>query len=450
MSAPAEPVWRAAAPPRRSGRGRRAPLEQLVAHDLHLPFHHPLDAPDAGVVVERRRLAGRPGHDDGGQRQLGVAVEEAAGVMVGVGLAVARRQVHPLALDLAGEVVLDAARDGVDVAGAHGLAPASEQVVEGLGVRGFGGSRVPWDVPTLHSPACSPSSPPAGSVWRSCSKASWRRSERGRPCASRARWPSAAAGRTAGAPTGGCAPPTACSSSSPPGRRRTARRWPPARARLAARAWRPSSTPSRSLAVRASAAASAIRDPQWAALKVKDGLVDGQRQRWGRRSEVARERPDLPLRLRLHRDRATLLLDTSGEPLDRRGYRAVDRRAGAREAGRGLRPGLRLGRPRAGGRPDVRLGDAARRGRLARARPSAGRRCAPRRAAAGPSSGCRASTPPPSRRSGASRCRRRAPTRCGSLGRDRSAEAVRAARANLARRRARGAGGGHAGGRLRL
>jgi putative N6-adenine-specific DNA methylase len=89
--------------------------------------------------------------------------------------------------------------------------------------------------------------------------------------------------------------------------------------------------PSRSLAVRASAAGSRIRDPQWAALKVKDGLVDGQRQRWGRRSDVARERPDLPLRLRLHRDRATLLLDTSGEPLDRRGYRAVSTAAPVRE-----------------------------------------------------------------------------------------------------------------------
>ncbi len=66
-------------------------------------------------------------------------------------------------------------------------------------------------------------------------------------------------------------------------------------------------------------------------MSLKDGLVDGQRDRWGRRSDIDREDPDLPLRLRLHRDRATLLLDTSGEPLDRRGYRAVSAAAPVRE-----------------------------------------------------------------------------------------------------------------------
>ena len=89
--------------------------------------------------------------------------------------------------------------------------------------------------------------------------------------------------------------------------------------------------PERSLAVAATASGSAIVDARWAALKTKDGLVDGQRERWGRRSDVDRESPDVALRLRLHEDRAALLLDTSGEPLDHRGYRAVSSSAPVRE-----------------------------------------------------------------------------------------------------------------------
>lgn len=89
--------------------------------------------------------------------------------------------------------------------------------------------------------------------------------------------------------------------------------------------------PSRSLSVRASSADSRIRDVRWAALKVKDGLVDGQRLRFGRRSSVDRDSAGLPLRLRLFRDRATLLLDTSGDPLDRRGYRTTTGPAPVRE-----------------------------------------------------------------------------------------------------------------------
>jgi putative N6-adenine-specific DNA methylase len=89
--------------------------------------------------------------------------------------------------------------------------------------------------------------------------------------------------------------------------------------------------PGRTFSLQATATASGVRDTRWALLSAKDGLVDGQRDRWGRRSDIDREDPDLPLRLRLHRDRATLLLDTSGEPLDRRGYRAVTAAAPVRE-----------------------------------------------------------------------------------------------------------------------
>jgi 23S rRNA G2445 N2-methylase RlmL len=89
--------------------------------------------------------------------------------------------------------------------------------------------------------------------------------------------------------------------------------------------------PDRSFLLQATATASEVRDTRWVALTVKDGLVDGQRDRYGRRSDIDREDPDLHLRVRLLRDRATLLLDTSGEPLDRRGYRAVTATAPVRE-----------------------------------------------------------------------------------------------------------------------
>ncbi len=89
--------------------------------------------------------------------------------------------------------------------------------------------------------------------------------------------------------------------------------------------------PARTLAVSASSSRSAIRDVRWIAQRVKDGLVDAQRDRTGRRSSVSRRDPDVPLRLYLENDRATLLLDTSGVPLDRRGYRVETIEAPARE-----------------------------------------------------------------------------------------------------------------------
>src|SRR5205085_9242325 len=46
--------------------------------------------------------------------------------------------------------------------------------------------------------------------------------------------------------------------------------------------------PDRTFAIQATATASEVRDTRWAAMSLKDGLVDGQRDRWGRRSDVAR------------------------------------------------------------------------------------------------------------------------------------------------------------------
>ncbi len=89
--------------------------------------------------------------------------------------------------------------------------------------------------------------------------------------------------------------------------------------------------PERTFAIKASSSASRVTDVRWVALKIKDGICDAQRMRYGRRASIDRQTPDLPLRVWLHQDRATLLLDTSGEPLDRRGYRSRTVKAPVRE-----------------------------------------------------------------------------------------------------------------------
>lgn len=90
-------------------------------------------------------------------------------------------------------------------------------------------------------------------------------------------------------------------------------------------------TPDRTLSVRAASRHSRQRDTRWIGVKVKDGVVDAQRDRFGRRSSVERRGPDLPLRLYLEHDEATLLLDTSGESLSHRGYRVATSEAPVRE-----------------------------------------------------------------------------------------------------------------------
>jgi len=89
--------------------------------------------------------------------------------------------------------------------------------------------------------------------------------------------------------------------------------------------------PRRTLVIRSTSAGSQIRDTRWVGLKVKDGIVDAQRQRFGSRASIDKKNADVRLRVWLSRDRATLLLDTSGDPLDRRGYRAMTSEAPVRE-----------------------------------------------------------------------------------------------------------------------
>jgi 23S rRNA (guanine2445-N2)-methyltransferase / 23S rRNA (guanine2069-N7)-methyltransferase len=75
------------------------------------------------------------------------------------------------------------------------------------------------------------------------------------------------------------------------------------------------------LAVASTSTRSAITHTQFAALKVKDAVVDQFRERTGGRPSVDVDAPDVQLNLHLDRDVATLALDLGGGSLHRRGYR---------------------------------------------------------------------------------------------------------------------------------
>ena len=80
------------------------------------------------------------------------------------------------------------------------------------------------------------------------------------------------------------------------------------------------------LKVSASVSDSAITHSQYAALKLKDAVVDSLRERTGARPSIDRETPDVRLDLFLRHDQATISLYYSDGIMHRRGYRiqAVD------------------------------------------------------------------------------------------------------------------------------
>lgn len=78
------------------------------------------------------------------------------------------------------------------------------------------------------------------------------------------------------------------------------------------------------LAVDCSVSQSKITHSHYAALKIKDAIVDQFRDECGVRPSVDISRPDMRINAYIHRDQATLSLDLSGESLHRRGYREKD------------------------------------------------------------------------------------------------------------------------------
>lgn len=76
---------------------------------------------------------------------------------------------------------------------------------------------------------------------------------------------------------------------------------------------------------------SSMTHSHFAALKAKDAIVDALRDKDGVRPNIDKKTPDLRVNLHISRDMATISLDASGEPLDRRGWRLDRNEAPLRE-----------------------------------------------------------------------------------------------------------------------
>jgi putative N6-adenine-specific DNA methylase len=80
-------------------------------------------------------------------------------------------------------------------------------------------------------------------------------------------------------------------------------------------------TPRETLRVDTTAQRSPLRSLNFAALRIKDAVCDVLREASGERPSVDTKRPDLQLVLHVGAERAALYVDTSGEPLFKRGWR---------------------------------------------------------------------------------------------------------------------------------
>ena len=79
--------------------------------------------------------------------------------------------------------------------------------------------------------------------------------------------------------------------------------------------------PGQTLAVFANVSQSNIRHSKFAALRLKDAIVDYFRERKGKRPSIDTRNPDLWLNLHIENNMAVISVDTSGGSLHRRGYR---------------------------------------------------------------------------------------------------------------------------------
>ncbi len=85
--------------------------------------------------------------------------------------------------------------------------------------------------------------------------------------------------------------------------------------------WSDFISPTGNFAVFATVSDSKINHSKFAALRLKDAIVDQFRDKSGERPSIDTRNPDVWLNLRIKNDQAVISLDTSGGSLHRRGYR---------------------------------------------------------------------------------------------------------------------------------
>ncbi len=85
--------------------------------------------------------------------------------------------------------------------------------------------------------------------------------------------------------------------------------------------WRDYFNPNQTFSIDAIINDSGFNNSLFVAQKTKDAIADYFRQKTGRRPSVDVRNPDLKINLYIYRDECSLALDSSGEPLFKRGYR---------------------------------------------------------------------------------------------------------------------------------
>lgn len=90
-------------------------------------------------------------------------------------------------------------------------------------------------------------------------------------------------------------------------------------------------TPEMTMAVDSSLRDSVLTHSGFVSLKTKDAVVDRIREACGRRPNVDTDSPDVRINVHLHKNICTVSLDSSGDSLDRRGYRIERNEAPLRE-----------------------------------------------------------------------------------------------------------------------